>query len=106
MGNSAAFPHARLQGLARPFVAMGRSAGPIDFVSFDRKPVHLVFLILTPYYEPAYQLKILSKLAMLTGNTTMLHQLMIAESNAEIAEIIRLFETGIPEDAISVPVKK
>lgn len=101
MGNGVAFPHARLQGLARPLVVMGRSVNPIDFVSFDKKPVHLVFLILTPYYEPAYQLRILSQLAMLTSNQTLHHQLLRAETPAEVNEIVRLFETGVPEEAVA-----
>ncbi|MDD4004445.1 MAG: CNNM domain-containing protein [Elusimicrobiaceae bacterium] len=98
MGNGTAFPHARLQGLAKPLIALGRRAEPIDFASLDKKPVHLVFLILTPYYEPACQLRILSQLAMLTGNQTLHHQLLRAETPAEIGEIIRLFETGVPEE--------
>lgn len=47
-GKGAAVPHTKLDGLPRCYAALGRSGAGIDFSSLDGKPVHSVFLILSP----------------------------------------------------------
>ena len=48
IGEGLAVPHARVPGLERVLVAVGRAATPIDFNAFDQKPVRLVVLVLSP----------------------------------------------------------
>ena len=48
IGEGLAIPHARVPGLKRVLVAVGRPATPIDFNAFDQKPVQLVVLVLSP----------------------------------------------------------
>jgi Kef-type K+ transport system membrane component KefB/mannitol/fructose-specific phosphotransferase system IIA component (Ntr-type) len=45
--NGVAVPHARLRGLQKPIVAVGRSEDGIDFDTRDGKPARLIFLIIT-----------------------------------------------------------
>jgi len=97
LGNGVAFPHARVQNLSKPLIAFGRNTEPINFLSLDKKPVHIIFLILTPFYDPSYQLKILSQLSMLVGNQTLHRKLLHAKAPAEIEEIIHIFENRVPE---------
>jgi mannitol/fructose-specific phosphotransferase system IIA component (Ntr-type) len=63
LGGGVAAPHARLDDLARPVVAVGVSPAGIEFDTPDGVPVHLVFLILTPRSEDGAQLEILSDIA-------------------------------------------
>lgn len=51
-GKGAAVPHVKLDGLPRCYAALGRSTVGIDFSSLDGKPVHAVFLILSPSERP------------------------------------------------------
>jgi len=48
IGRGVAVPHAEIEGLARPVMALGISRSPIEYRSLDREPVHLVFLLLFP----------------------------------------------------------
>ncbi len=48
VGQGIAVPHARVEGLKRPFALFARLERPIDFESIDGRPVDLVFLLLTP----------------------------------------------------------
>ena len=43
-----AVPYARVDGLSRPIVAIGRTEKGIDFDSRDGRPAKLIVLILTP----------------------------------------------------------
>lgn len=48
VGSGVALPHARIEGLDKVIVAMGRLETPIDFESIDDRPVDLAVLILAP----------------------------------------------------------
>lgn len=62
-GHEIAVPHARLPSLRRPVLAFGRSVPGVEWDAPDGRPVHLVFLILTPEREQGLQLQILAALA-------------------------------------------
>lgn len=63
MGNRIAVPHARLAGLARPYVALGVSAGGVDFDAPDGEPAELIFLVVTPKEDNGAQVLILAEIA-------------------------------------------
>lgn len=63
LGHGVAAPHARLDGLEAPLVAIGLSKEGIPFVSPDRSKAHVVCLILTPADDQGAQLKIVADLA-------------------------------------------
>lgn len=48
LGRGFALPHARLDGVARPFGMLARLVQPIDFAAIDGQPVDLVVLVLIP----------------------------------------------------------
>jgi mannitol/fructose-specific phosphotransferase system IIA component (Ntr-type) len=58
-----AIPHARLEGLSRPVIVLGRSVKGVDFDAPDGHPANLIFLILTPLEDPNSQLEIISGIA-------------------------------------------
>jgi len=63
IGGGVAVPHARLPGIAQPLIAIGRSAGGIDFRAPDGSPAKLVVLLVTPAEDPTVQLRLLSSVA-------------------------------------------
>lgn len=48
VGAGVALPHARLEGVRRPFGLLARLREPVDFDAVDDNPVDLVFLLLLP----------------------------------------------------------
>ncbi|MDR3537674.1 MAG: PTS sugar transporter subunit IIA [Acetobacteraceae bacterium] len=48
LGRGFALPHARIEGLDRPFGLFARLARPIDYAAIDDRPVDLAFLLLMP----------------------------------------------------------
>ncbi len=89
MGRGIAFPHARLPGLARPLVAVGRSARGLDWDAPDGEPVRLLFLILTPLEEPSVQLRILARLAALASDEEFVRRLLAARDIAAARSVMR-----------------
>lgn len=55
-----ALPHARLEGLSRPRVAVGTSAAGVDFGTTEGGPVHVVVLMLAPKADPGAYLRLLA----------------------------------------------
>ncbi len=53
LGAGIALPHARIGGLARPYLIVARLRAPIDFDSVDDRPVDIVCLVLLPADGPA-----------------------------------------------------
>ena len=63
MSNGLAIPHARIEGLKTPMLALGLSREGVDFNAPDGEPAHLIFLILTPRSDDHAQVEILADLA-------------------------------------------
>ena len=63
IGQGVAVPHARLDGLLKPLVAVGISETGIDFDPPDGIQTQLVCLILTPLQDDGAQLEILADIA-------------------------------------------
>lgn len=93
VGRGAAVPHARLPGLARPFITLGRFSKPVPGPSPDNVPVRLVFLILTPVSTPVIQLKILSRIAALLTNENLRRKLLRAKTADALLETLRTADT-------------
>ncbi len=86
-----AVPHARVEGLDRPYAAIATSERGILWSEEDQAKVHLVFLILIPREEPALYLKVLHALGT-TLSDPETFKLVAAMSSA--GEIYRFFENG------------
>ncbi len=65
LGHEVAIPHARVEGLEEPVLAVGHSPDGIDFEAPDGKRTRLVFLLLTPRDEVTAQLQIMGRIARL-----------------------------------------
>ncbi|HOE11491.1 MAG TPA: cation:proton antiporter [bacterium] len=60
LDHGVAVPHARMENLKTPIVALGISGKGVDFDSTDGQPTHLIFLLLTPSDDHRVQLELLA----------------------------------------------
>lgn len=63
LGDRVAVPHARLDGLERPMVAVALCDGGVDFDAPDGAPAQIIVLILTPTDDDGAQVEILADIA-------------------------------------------
>jgi len=62
-GAGVAIPHARINGLAKPFGLFARMRQPIAFAAIDSQPVDLVFVVLMPITAQGEHLGALASVA-------------------------------------------
>ena len=91
-----AIPHARIDGIKRPIVALGRCGQTLDWNSADGKPTELVFLVITPRENPSIQLQLLRGISCGIANPDVRARLIQADSAPELIEILRhgLYRSG------------
>jgi mannitol/fructose-specific phosphotransferase system IIA component (Ntr-type) len=63
LGDEVAIPHASVEGLKRPVVALGLSEEGIDFDAPDGRPARIVFLLLLPPKAYEREVRVLAGLA-------------------------------------------
>ena len=86
--NGIAIPHARTAGVGDVVCALGISGAGIDFDSVDRRPCHLIFLILAPPHESTKYLKALSAVALIGRDAALIHRLRTASSPEEVMAVL------------------
>jgi Kef-type K+ transport system membrane component KefB/mannitol/fructose-specific phosphotransferase system IIA component (Ntr-type) len=84
-----AIPHARLDGIAAPIVAVGVSETGLDFNSFDGHMARVVFLILTPESEHQAQLDLLADIARIFANPARVDRAVLCESPEALVALVR-----------------
>jgi Kef-type K+ transport system membrane component KefB/mannitol/fructose-specific phosphotransferase system IIA component (Ntr-type) len=89
LGEGIAVPHARLPGLRKPAVVLGRSIAGIDWDTPDGLPAHLIFLILTPEEDNGLQVQILGALAHGLQDEELRHRLIAARDEQEAWSVLR-----------------
>jgi mannitol/fructose-specific phosphotransferase system IIA component (Ntr-type) len=63
LGDDVAIPHAAVEGLSRPVVALGLAPQGIDFDAPDGRPARIVFLLLLPPKSFEREVRVLASLA-------------------------------------------
>jgi two-component system sensor histidine kinase KdpD len=87
LNEGVALPHARVEGLTRPLVALGLThAGVLDAPT--EKPIEAVFLMLSPEDQATNHLQLLAAAGRLLQNRDLRKQLRTADSAIEAAGII------------------
>lgn len=90
IANGIALPHARIEGLAKPYVAIATSDSGISF-NPGKPLIHLVLLVLIPLDQPDLYLQIISAMATTLRDPGTLQRVLELESSEEV---IRFFERG------------
>lgn len=92
LGQGIGMPHARLNGLAKPFVMFMRSEQGVPCKGTSEK-AHLLFVLLTPAGQPRIHQRLQSIIATLLNESRYVpERLHTAESPAEVLEVIRTGE--------------
>jgi PTS system nitrogen regulatory IIA component len=94
IGQGIAIPHARIEGIAQPIMAVGVSADGIDFDSLDGAPVKLVFLILSPKHEAGTHLKLLASISKLLRDLMFVDKLTKVKGGQEFCAMVAKRETA------------
>lgn len=87
-GRGVAIPHARLDGLRGPKVALIRLEEPCDFGSADGMPVDLVFGLLSPANAGATHLHVLAAISRLVRDEDVHRQLVDAPDSEALYAMI------------------
>ncbi len=93
IGNGIAIPHARLKTLQQFSIILGLSKNGFDFDAIDKKPVHIVFLVLSQEEQKVLYIRILARLARLLHNSDFRKALLEQKTPAEIIDFIRTYES-------------
>ncbi len=91
MNEGVAFPHARLDQLDAPVVALGLTRWGVADVETE-KPIEWVFLILSPARTPDTQIQVLGLISRASRNMQLLHALQSCQTPDEALESIRSWE--------------
>ncbi len=91
-----AFPHARLDNLASPLLALGLTHHGIVDVPTEQ-PIEYVFLILSPAQSPTSQLQMLALTSKTAQSRHLLQRLRMAAASDEVISIIRDWEKSQEE---------
>jgi Kef-type K+ transport system membrane component KefB/mannitol/fructose-specific phosphotransferase system IIA component (Ntr-type) len=83
LGDEVAIPHAAVEGLKRPVVALGLSASGIDFDSPDGRPARIVFLLVLPPRAYEKEVRVLAALARSVFDEKARNALLLAKSTEE-----------------------
>lgn len=87
LNEGVALPHARIEGLTTPLVAMGLTHGGILDAPAE-KPIEAVFLMLSPTEQASSHLQLLAAASRLLQNRDLRKQLRLAQTPAEAAGFI------------------
>ena len=96
VGNGVALPHARIDGLSRPYMALGVYPKGLPSPEGD-EPIRLVFLLLVPEQQPSRYLQILRALANLLQDHESVDRLVAMDDPDEIMNFIRRSEMRLPD---------
>jgi mannitol/fructose-specific phosphotransferase system IIA component (Ntr-type) len=89
IGYGVAVPHARVEGVTTPVVAVGLSRPGVDFYPPDGLPAQIIFLVLTSPDDPSSQFDIITEITRLFENGHMRERALAASSYTEFRALIR-----------------
>ena len=88
IGGGVAIPHARVEGVTEPLLALGIAPGGIDFLAIDGNVVNLVFLMVSENEETEAHLALLSELCSFLNDADRRSRLAAATTADEALAVI------------------
>ena len=93
VGKGIAIPHCRSLVIDKLELAVGRSVKGVNFQSLDKKPSHLIFLIMAPPHDPGNQYLItLGKVAMVAQEIVKQKKIFVPETPADFIKLVKDLE--------------
>jgi two-component system sensor histidine kinase KdpD len=105
LNEGVALPHARIEGLHHPVVALGLTRKGVSDVSTE-KPIESVFLILSPEEAPEIQIQILGQVSRASRNRELVRNLGICRTPAEVISAFRDWETSMRGSPRAAEIKR
>jgi Kef-type K+ transport system membrane component KefB/mannitol/fructose-specific phosphotransferase system IIA component (Ntr-type) len=88
LGDEVAIPHAAVEGLERPLLALGRSPRGIDFDAPDGRLARVIFLLLIPPKAYEEEVRILASIARATFDARAREELLAASGLEEVTRVL------------------
>ena len=88
IGGGVAIPHARVEGVTEPLLALGIAPDGIDFLAIDGGPVNLVFLMVSEDEQTEAHLALLGELCGFLNDAARRERLAAATSADEALAVI------------------
>lgn len=87
-GQGVAIPHGKVEGVKQIYGLFVRLAEPVGYKAIDRKPVDLIFLLLSPVDAGAEHLKALAAISRVIRNAPTLEKMRGARSRDALAAVL------------------
>lgn len=88
LGNSVAVPHVKGEAVEKVTLVLARCPAGLEWQAIDGRPVHVLFLLVSPSDEPETHLQCLRWIAGLARNADFRRFLLDAEDDAAIRELL------------------
>ncbi|HPO16957.1 MAG TPA: PTS sugar transporter subunit IIA [Candidatus Hydrogenedentes bacterium] len=107
IGNGIAVPHARVSGLKSLMCAVGRHKAGIDFMSVDKKPVHLIFLVCYPPTQQTTYLNFVATIAKLLRSEENVKAMLRAPAEKDMFAVLEQISESFvsPEESYGKQMK-
>lgn len=89
LGNGVAVPHVKSEGVDRPALVLARSKKGLEWHAIDGRPVHVLFLLVSPADEPEQHLQCLRWIATLARNADFRRFLIDAADQKAMRDLLR-----------------
>ncbi|MFY9345141.1 MAG: PTS sugar transporter subunit IIA [Planctomycetota bacterium] len=89
LGNMVAVPHVKGDEVSRPALVLARSKKGLEWQAIDGRPVHIVFLLVSPADQPENHLQVLRWIAGLARNADFRRFLMDAKDAPAMRDLLR-----------------
>ncbi len=106
LGKGIAFPHARVDGLNGPVALLAVSRHGLPFAGNGNRPVHLLFLFLTPTESTDVHLQVLSQSAALFSDTVLVRAIRKARTPHLVLSLLLHQEKGGKETFFPLPLEE
>ena len=90
-----AVPHALIEGLENPLLALALIKKGIDFEAVDQMPTYIILLLLGNKEKPGLQLKVLAHICRLVKETEFVEKAKAAQSSQDVRLILKEEEEKI-----------
>ncbi len=88
IGHGIGIPHGKCNGIAKLAMAIGRTAKPIEYGSIDRKPVDLIFLLVSPADQTGPHIQALAAISRMLTETTFRSAIRAADDGVGMYRVI------------------
>lgn len=93
IGHGIGIPHGKSSQVAELHLAIGKPAQPIDFDAIDRKPVDLLFLLVSPEDKTGPHIQALAQISKILTDADFRSQLKQAGTAAQLLQMICDYES-------------